>query len=71
MHPTDALHPRLWEVGDVRCILLRHDSATEPFEVVVFKADRLVKSGMFVNDDAAADFAIAQMRAAYQVVEGV
>ena len=63
MDPIDAPQVPLWEVGDVRCVLIRHDGDTAPFEIAIFQAGHILKNAVFLDHGAASDFAIGQLHA--------
>ena len=63
MHPTDRLQVLLWEVGDVRCLLRRHDGERALLEITIFHANHIVTNAVFIDEGAAADFAIGQLPA--------
>ena len=62
MHTADA-QVILWEIGDVRCVLIRDVGEWALVGITIFQANHIVTNAVFLDDGAAADFAVGELYA--------
>jgi hypothetical protein len=55
----------LWTAAHgLHCVLVRRNSQPFPLEILIVRGARIIKSAVFDDDEPAAAFALAEMRAA-------